>query len=212
MTTIWEAALAGEVPALKVLLRRGCSVNAENPELDSPLHLAVEGRQPEAVKLLLNNGALVNAINGRRQTPLQLAVATGHAGIVSMLLAAGADATALRDIDADTGVNSKVPAAVAECLRTARVPTPCPLHCGAVMQGRLLDHHVHEDCPRRRVPCPRCAAEMAAGDIPQHLDRHCLLTTVPCPLGCGALCIGGERRGQQARQCSSGGALGGRSR
>lgn len=89
-------------------------------ELDWPLHLAVQGSQPEAVRLLLNNGAIVNAINGKRQTPLQIAVATGHAGIVSMLLAAGADTTPLVDIDADAAAHVNIPAAVVESLRTSR--------------------------------------------------------------------------------------------
>jgi ankyrin repeat protein len=58
---------------------------------DSPLHIAVMGRDYDTVQQLLENNANVNSQNLRGRTPLFTACCSSNVRAVEMLLAAGAD-------------------------------------------------------------------------------------------------------------------------
>ena len=60
------------------LLESGADVNAQNKDLDTPLHLASRLRLHDMARLLLKHGASVNVMNSEGKTPLQLA--TGRKG------------------------------------------------------------------------------------------------------------------------------------
>lgn len=65
-------------------------LNAENEDLDTPLHLACKFGHEGAVQELLNGGCDVKATNSSSSTPLHLAAVSGHFNICQLLLDADA--------------------------------------------------------------------------------------------------------------------------
>jgi ankyrin repeat protein len=105
-TPLMNAALQGNLEAVKLLLSKGARVNAVSgpPGMQvkngtialgrfTPLILASAYGPSSVVKTLLDAGANVNAQEARGMTPLMYAVATDHGDIeiVKMLIARGAD-------------------------------------------------------------------------------------------------------------------------
>jgi len=90
--SLQEAASAGEVDDVKVLLAKGVDVNArEWGSLKTALHYAAEKGHKKVVELLLAKGANINAKDTQGRTPFQRAVRRGEKDIIGFLLAKGAD-------------------------------------------------------------------------------------------------------------------------
>ncbi len=90
---IADAAMRGDVEAVRVLIERGLDVNAPQGDGMTALHWAAERGSAEIARLLLDAGADPAAMtrNGA-YTPLHLAARGGSAGVVATLLERGASA------------------------------------------------------------------------------------------------------------------------
>jgi ankyrin repeat protein len=96
-TPLFDAALRGDIPAMKALIKQGAKPTEGNVYGNTPLHYALlrtsmERRQGRAkvVAFLVSQGANVNAKNGTGVTPLMEAVNIGDTGAAKFLLAHGA--------------------------------------------------------------------------------------------------------------------------
>jgi ankyrin repeat protein len=94
MADIHDAAYGGNIEWLSRLLDAGVSIEARDPEGDSPLILAA-CFWPAATRFLLERGADLRAVSNYGSSALHSAVYWGRAEIVELLLAAGLDAAAL---------------------------------------------------------------------------------------------------------------------
>ena len=98
--SIHDAAVAGDIEAVKQHLAAGADVNAKGERGSTPLHFAAWlGHKEiiEIVELLIANGADVNAKEEDGHTPLHLAAAWGQKEIAEVLIANGADVNAKDD-------------------------------------------------------------------------------------------------------------------
>jgi len=123
--TLHQAAVAGDIQRLRLLIAQGADVNTTDEDGDTPLHITARkgkaeltelllaknaevdarnkwattplhyARSKEVVKLLLANGANVNAKNRWALTPLHCA--NNRMDVVELLLARGADINAKTD-------------------------------------------------------------------------------------------------------------------
>ena len=92
--SIWVAAKAGEIEAVKQHLAAGADVNAKNKRGGTPLHSAAAKEHENIAELLIAKGADVNAKNNEGRTPLHYATGTGWQGgyeIAKLLISKGAD-------------------------------------------------------------------------------------------------------------------------
>ena len=90
--TLADAAMNGDLAALRAQLKSGGDPNARGEFGTPPLHWRVRVDDLEGAKLLLKAGADPNGLTERGISPLSLAVENGNAGMVKLLLAAGANA------------------------------------------------------------------------------------------------------------------------
>jgi ankyrin len=86
-----RAAVAGDMPAVRTLLRQGRDVDARAADGSTALHWAVRAEDPDAVNALLGAGAHVSVANALGVTPAYVAAELGNAAILRRLLDAGAD-------------------------------------------------------------------------------------------------------------------------
>ena len=70
---IQEAAMNGDIEAVKQHLAAGVDVNAKDVDGGTPLHEAASDGRKEVVELLIDNGADVNVKDDRGMTPLDWA-------------------------------------------------------------------------------------------------------------------------------------------
>lgn len=92
-TPLEEAASAGGVKVMRVLLENGADPNVSGPNGTTPLEEAALKGFDETVKLLLDHGALVNHLNAASgTTALYAAASFGKSETVKLLLDRGADA------------------------------------------------------------------------------------------------------------------------
>ena len=94
--SIHEAALKGNIEAVKQHLAAGADVNAKNEDGVTPLDHATLWGHKEIVELLLAKGADLNAKDNDGWTSLHNAAYRGHKQIVELLIAEGADVNADR--------------------------------------------------------------------------------------------------------------------
>jgi ankyrin repeat protein len=86
-----DAAMKGDLAAVRALLREGADVNAPRGDGMSALHWAAERGHAEMAGVLVYAGANVAAVTRIGQyTPLHVAARSGSAGVVEVLLKAGA--------------------------------------------------------------------------------------------------------------------------
>jgi ankyrin repeat protein len=110
-----EAAAAGDVEQVRLLISNGADVNEKDNDGRTPLHSAARYARKDVVAVLLAQGASINEADGSGQTPLHLAADFGAKLVPELLLAKGAQINA-RDNAGNT-----------------------PLHAAAAFSG------VHED-------------------------------------------------------------------
>ena len=97
-----DAARAGDVAAVRALLKQGGDVNAAQGDGMTALHWAAQQGNAQLVSMLLSAGANVRATTRLGDyTPLHLASQAGHASTVAALIAVGAAA----DVRTTTGAS-----------------------------------------------------------------------------------------------------------
>lgn len=93
-----DAAAAGDVAAVKALIKDGADVSAAQGDGMTALHWAAERGHAELAEVLIRAGAHVGAATRiGSYTPLHLAARSGSVPVVRALLAAGADVSARSD-------------------------------------------------------------------------------------------------------------------
>ena len=114
--SIHDAAVMGNIEAVKQHLAAGTDVNAKNGFGSTPLHSATFGGHKEVVELLIAKGADVNAKDNVGETPLHWAAKEGNKEVVELLIAKGADVNAKDDVG-DTPVDWADNKEIADLLR-----------------------------------------------------------------------------------------------
>ncbi|XP_023310968.1 ankyrin repeat domain-containing protein 17 isoform X5 [Anoplophora glabripennis] len=89
-TPLMEAASAGHLDIVRLLVAHGADVNAQSTSGNTPLMYGCAGGHTEVVKFLLENGANVEDHNENGHTPLMEAASAGHVGLAKILLMHGA--------------------------------------------------------------------------------------------------------------------------
>ncbi|XP_076315719.1 ankyrin repeat and KH domain-containing protein 1-like [Tachypleus tridentatus] len=89
-TPLMEAASAGHVDIVKLLIDHSADVNAQTNQGNTPLMYACAGGHEEVVKVLLESGASVEDHNENGHTPLMEAASAGHVGVSKILVEHGA--------------------------------------------------------------------------------------------------------------------------
>jgi ankyrin repeat protein len=89
-----DAAMNGDLPAVRTLIVKKADVNAAQVDGATALHWAVHRDNAEMVEALIKAGANTKAVNREGTTPLALAAINGNARVVEALLKGGADAKA----------------------------------------------------------------------------------------------------------------------
>ena len=92
--SIWDAAMSGNIEAVKKAIADGADVNVKDKLGGASLHYAANNGRKEIVELLIAKGADVNAKDEFSQTPLHDAALRGHKEIAELLIANGADVNA----------------------------------------------------------------------------------------------------------------------
>jgi ankyrin repeat protein len=97
-TPLFEAAVAGQLMAVRFLLDRGADASIVSNDGAGPLFFACARGFTEIVDLLIEHGADVNALRRTDYragpvftSPLQVAISGGHTDIVKKLIRAGAN-------------------------------------------------------------------------------------------------------------------------
>ena len=113
---IHQAALEGNIEAVKQAIANGVDVNAKNNDGWTPLHGAAVFGKNEIVELLIAEGADINAKNRGGVTPLYDAAFKGRKEIAELLIAEGADVNA-KDVDGETPFDWYIHTEFADLLR-----------------------------------------------------------------------------------------------
>jgi ankyrin repeat protein len=97
-----DAAMNGDLKAVRTLVRQTANVNAPQPDGMTALHWAAQRRDLEMTNLLLNAGADFSITNRTGAKPLYLAAVNGDAAVIARLLDAGEDANAVLTAEGET--------------------------------------------------------------------------------------------------------------
>jgi ankyrin repeat protein len=97
-----DAAMNGDVKAVRALLRQTVDVNASQPDGMTALHWAVHRNDGETARLLLEAGADFRVTNRTGARPLYLAAINGSAELIKLLLDAGEDPNAVLTSEGET--------------------------------------------------------------------------------------------------------------
>jgi ankyrin repeat protein len=91
-TPLISAVKAGDLAAVRNLIKDAAKINAAETDGTTALHWAVREDNLEIIRLLLRSGANVKAGNRYGVTPLSLAAESGNATVIELLLHEGANA------------------------------------------------------------------------------------------------------------------------
>ncbi|KAF2647105.1 ankyrin repeat protein, partial [Lophiostoma macrostomum CBS 122681] len=86
-----EAASAGQVEHLKILISSGVGISAKGDDGSTALHCAARTGQLSVIDYLLGSNADIEAKNDSGRTPLHEAVRGGHKKVVRHLLNIGVE-------------------------------------------------------------------------------------------------------------------------
>ncbi|NIP60304.1 MAG: hypothetical protein GWM92_18235, partial [Gemmatimonadetes bacterium] len=87
-----DAAMKGNLAAVRALVEQGADVNAAQGDGMTALHWAALNGDAELARILVYAGATLKAVTrAGGHTPLHLAARAGHPGVIDVLLDAGAD-------------------------------------------------------------------------------------------------------------------------
>jgi len=95
-----QAAAAGDIEQVKLLISKGADVNERDSCGKTPLHYACEKGHTEVAKMIISRGADVNAVSSERRMnpdwrkPLDYAAMGGYKQTVELLISKGADINA----------------------------------------------------------------------------------------------------------------------
>jgi len=92
--SLHEAALAGDIAQVQLLISSGADVNAKDKTGYTPLFYAAQKGQKEVAELLIGAGANVNTKDQYGNTPLHYAAVSGHYDMCEVLVSNGADVAA----------------------------------------------------------------------------------------------------------------------
>ena len=96
---LWEAAMRGNIEAVKQHLDAGADVNVKDDNWGAtPLHFAARNGHKDVAELLVVKGAAMNTKDDDGRTPLHMVADIGHNGIAELLIAKGADVNAVGDL------------------------------------------------------------------------------------------------------------------
>ena len=95
-TDLHEAAEAGDIKRVQLLIKEGADINAISYEKHlTPLHVALRGGHEKVAMFLIQKGANVNAVSYEKNlTPLHEAARGGHEKVAMFLIQKGADVNA----------------------------------------------------------------------------------------------------------------------
>jgi len=93
-SSMWNAVKKGDADKVKVLIKQGADINAQDEDGDTPLMIASYYGQLEVVRALLNAGADVSSTHKYGGTALISAAAGGHVQILKALIEKGAEVNA----------------------------------------------------------------------------------------------------------------------
>jgi ankyrin repeat protein len=96
---IHDAALSGNLEAVKAHIENGADLEATNQQGHTPIMLASFNGHTEIVQLLIENGANVNVTDQKKLTPLHFAASGAFPEAVELLLENGAEINATDDIE-----------------------------------------------------------------------------------------------------------------
>jgi ankyrin repeat protein len=111
-----QAVKAGNVQAVRAMVKAKADANVADPDGTTALHWAVQNGNVEIVDLLIRSGAKVAALNRYGVTSLSVACTTGNAAVVERLLAAGADPNGAYD-DGETPLMTAARTGSAETIK-----------------------------------------------------------------------------------------------
>jgi len=92
--SLHEAAAAGDIEQVKLLISKGADVNAKDKNGWTPLHSAAWYGRKDVAEVLIAKGANINETDVSGQTPLHLAASFGSMFVPELLLAKGANVNA----------------------------------------------------------------------------------------------------------------------
>ena len=152
---IVDAAMNGDLKALRALVKQSADVNAQQPDGMTALHWAVQRRDVAMIDALLAAGAKLDLTNRTGTKPLYLAAQNGDAAAIARLLAAGEDPNAVLTGEGETVL-----------MLTARTGTPEAVK-------RLLDRGADPNTQqfRGQTALMWAAAEGHAAVVKLLLDR-----------------------------------------
>jgi len=108
-TSIIDAARAGHLNVVELLLIKGANVNTEMPNIrETALHKASRRGYAQIVEVLLANGAHVNKVNHNSETALHMASLMGRTAAVRVLLSYGANVNGAWQIGTPQGQMSPI--------------------------------------------------------------------------------------------------------
>src|SRR5262245_27959252 len=83
-TPLISAVRAGDIAAVRALVKDTSKINAPETDGATALHWAVRENNLEVIRLLLQNGANAKAANRYGVTPLSLAAESGNAAVIEL--------------------------------------------------------------------------------------------------------------------------------